>query len=505
MLGRLRNRRVAAQAQPGDTVTVFRGDLAAAVTASGRVESNQATRLSVNNPGIVEHVYVEIGEEVQAGDVLVRLKTDDLTLNVKRAEQAMALSEANLEALLAPPSEEDLAAAEAAVLSAQTQLDNLQAGPSAQDIAESEANLRAQEANLAAAQASYESTLDTVSASSIAAAEADLVNAQIAYDNAREINEDHPNGDTHEALEDAAKDLEIAQTALDELRGGPHEGTVESSSAKVSAARASVDEAKANHAKLLRGATASQTAAAQASLAQAKANLASLLDGPSADAIAVAEAEVEQARLALMDANEALEQARITAPLDGIVTDVHVAAGEYASGDVVTLVSTALYVVLNVDEVDIGALAVGQPASITLEAWPDTAIAGEIAAIAPNADISSDGIVSFEVHIDLAETDLPVLVGMTANARLITARRENVLLVPNAALTADRETGTYTVNLVANDTGADGAPRIDPVQVTIGFRDDTFTEITSGLAEGDTVMIGELKAPTQRRGPFGRP
>jgi hypothetical protein len=178
----------------------------------------------------------------------------------------------------------------------------------------------------------------------------------------------------------------------------------------------------------------------------------------------------------------------------------------------------------------------------------------------------------------MADTDLPILVGMTADARLITARREDVLLVPNAALTADRKAGTYTVNLVRDDqpqtsvrqrseiavrrrsltetdaasvrrgsltetdaaavrrrsptetdaasvrrrsptethavdvrrrslteTGAT-APRIEPVQVTIGFRDDTFTEITSGLAEGDTVLIGALKAPTQqRRGPFGRP
>jgi HlyD family secretion protein len=507
MFGRMRSRRAAAQAAPGDVVTVFRGDLSAAVTASGRVESNQATRLSVNNAGIVKRVYVEIGDAVEAGDVLVQLETDDLALKVKRAAQALALSKANLEALLTPSRDEDIASAEAAVLSAQTHLDNLKAGASAQDIAESEANLRAQEASLASALASYQGTLDTVKDSAIAAAQIDVINAQIAYDNAQEINEDHPNGDTHEALEDAARDLEIAQTALDDLSAGPYQGTVDSSAAQVTAARANVDEARANHTKLLQGATDSQIAAAQASLAQAKANLASLLEGASAEAIAVAEAEVEQARLALADAQDALEQATITAPLDGIVTDVYVAVGEYASGDVVELVATALYVVLNVDEVDIGTLDVGQPASITLETWPDTPIAGHIAAIAPQADVSSDGIVSFEVHVDMGETNLPVLVGMTANARLITARREDVLLVPNAALTADRKAGTYTVNLVHTDSSeADGSPRVEPVQVNIGFRDDTFTEITGGLTEGDTVLIGELKAPSQqRRGPFSRP
>jgi multidrug efflux pump subunit AcrA (membrane-fusion protein) len=94
-----------------------------------------------------------------------------------------------------------------------------------------------------------------------------------------------------------------------------------------------------------------------------------------------------------------------------------------------------------------------------------------------------------------------VLPGMTANAELVTADRENVLLVPNAALTADRQAGTYTVNLVTGE--ADGEPVIKEVPVTVGLRDQGFTQIISGLAEGDRVLIGELKMPAQRLGPFG--
>ena len=129
------------------------------------------------------------------------------------------------------------------------------------------------------------------------------------------------------------------------------------------------------------------------------------------------------------------------------------ADGEYATGAVVELVSSALSVVLTVDEVDIGALAVGQSAIITLEAWPDVEIGAEITSIAPSADVSGDGIVSFDVELSLEKTDLPVLAGMTADAQLITADHVNVLLVPNAAITADREAGTYTVSLTANGPG----------------------------------------------------
>ena len=501
VLGRLRDSRAAGQAQTGDVATVFRGDLSATVTANGQVEPGRVTRFSVNTPGLIESVYVRVGDEVQAGDVLVQLEIDDLALQVERAEQNLALSEVNLEALLSDPQATDVAAAEVAVLSGQAKLDDLLAGPSEQDIAESEANLRVQEANLASATAAYRSTLDSISASTIAAAAADLVDAQIAYDEARETSEDDPKGDTHEAFVEAAENLAIAQAALDELLAGPNQGTVSSAAAGVSAATANVDEATADHELLLSGASEPEIAAAEASLAQAKADLADLTAGASAEEIAVAEAEVEQARLALVDAQETLARATITAPFDGVVTAIDVADGEYATGAVVELVSSALSVVLTVDEVDIGALAVGQSAIITLEAWPDVEIGAEITSIAPSADVSGDGIVSFDVELSLEKSDLPVLAGMTADAQLIIADHKNILLVPNAAITADREAGTYTVNMVSGE--ANGSPVIEQVQVTIGLRDDDFTEITSGLTEGDSVATGALEAPTQSFGPFG--
>ena len=161
----------------------------------------------------------------------------------------------------------------------------------------------------------------------------------------------------------------------------------------------------------------------------------------------------------------------------------------------------SLEVILNVDEIDIGGLAVGQTARITLETWPDEELSGTITAIAPSAATDNSGIVSFDVHLSLDETDLPVLVGMTANADLITANRNDVLLVPNAAITADRQTDTYTVNLVNRDV--EDNMTTTPVTVTIGLRDNSYTEITSGLTAGDEVLIGQLNAPLQSFGPDG--
>ncbi len=497
-LGGPQDSRAAGQPKPAQVATAFVGDLSAKVSASGQVESAQIAQLSVNTPGIVARVPVRVGDAVQAGDVLVQLQTDDLALQVEQAEQNLALSQAQLEALQQSPSAEDVAAAKAAVHSAQAALDELRAGPRAQDIAASEAELRAQQANVASASAAYQGTLESISDAVIAAAQADLLAAQIAYDEAQETADNHPNGRTYDAFLEASEQLEIAQAALDELLAGPNQGTVSSAAASISAAAANADQAAANHALLLSGASTSQIAAAEANLAQAQANLANLTAGPTDEALTVAQTQVEQARLTLADAQETLAKATIKAPFAGRLTQVYIEQGEYTTGTVVELVSNELYVLLSVDEMDVGALTVGQPARVTLEPWPDIEIAAEISSIAPSANVGLDGIVSFDVRLDLGATDLPVLVGMTTDAELITAQRENVLLVPNAAITANRQAGTFSVNLITGEAG-----EVKRVPVTIGLQDTDWTEITSGLTEGDQVAVGELKTPTRRVGPFG--
>jgi multidrug efflux pump subunit AcrA (membrane-fusion protein) len=133
---------------------------------------------------------------------------------------------------------------------------------------------------------------------------------------------------------------------------------------------------------------------------------------------------------------------------------------------------------------------------ITLETWPDQELDGEVTAIAPKAQTQSE-IVTYQVHIRFPfDETLPIRAGMTANATLTTSERQDVLLIPNRAITVDRQTSKYTVKRV------DGG-EITEVEVTIGLRDSDLTEITSGLQEGDQVSIAEAKEEL-RFGPQGR-
>lgn len=510
-----------ASATTGETVTAFTGSLSANATASGQIEAQRAARLAMAASGEVSQIFVAVGDEVAEGAPLLQLETDALARAVENARQTLIIQEANLAALLAPPTTANLAALEAAVASAQAQLDNLLAGPGEYDIAASDANVRAAQANVRAASEQLQLAQSGASGAEVAAAQAELLGAlsqqestQDLYDKLVEcFDVDLPDGSnfnicpglgnpeeqTRYSLETANANAAAAQARLNALLDGPDSNAVAIAQASLAAANANLAAAQANHDLLLKGATAAQIASAEASVAQAQANLEALRNGPSVAQRAMAEIAVAQARISLQKAEQDLADATLTAPFAGVITAVLVNEGETASGILMEIVDgSSLEVALAVDEVDIGDISLDQPAAVTLESWPDTVINGRVSSIAPKANQSSSGVVSYQVTLRLEPSDLPVLVGMTANANLLTNSFDNVLLVPNAAINADRSKGTFSVNKVITD--ASGNQTYEMIPVTIGLRDRENTQILSGLQEGDELLIGNI-APRFDFGP----
>ncbi len=489
-----------AEAQSDDVVTAFIGDLAASATASGNVIAQRSANLSAETPGIVQELFVRAGDSVSADDPLVVLDADELELAVRTAEQNLAIAEANLASLVATPTTAEVASAEAQLESAQAQLDAILSGPTEPEIAAQEADLRAAEANVSSSFAQFNQTQNAISdadvaaaEAALAAAEANLKSVEIQYTR----NPDPDNIQANTALAQAREQVASAQARLDTLLAGPDSNSLGSAQANLSNANANRDAVQANLDQLTADPALADTASAEAAVAQAQSALDDLIEGPSEADIAAAEADVEQARINLENASDAAAQATIRAPYDGVITTVAFNPGELASGTIAKIVdSDSLEVVLEVDEVDVADLVVGQPAIVTLETWPNVEIESEVVRIAPapvSTGLGDSAIITYEVRLSLGETDLPVRVGMTANANLITAEKEDVLLVPNAAIIADRGAGTYSVNLVT----AEGVQSVD---VTIGLRDDDYTEITSGLQEGDQILIG-TNAPVATFGP----
>ncbi|HUT18247.1 MAG TPA: efflux RND transporter periplasmic adaptor subunit [Anaerolineae bacterium] len=522
-----------------DVATASIGDLSASASASGQLLPQSETQLALSRPGRVKHVYVDVGDVVDAGQTLLELESGDLERARQSAEQSLQIQEANLASLTRAPDPADVAAARAAVESAQAQLDDLLAGPTDRELAQAQASLETAQARLdelvagpsANELAQARTALDSAKAALQAAkarydalddqlvvAQSDIDNAVQAIGRARDAYDQlvwnsrdpmvseswGPHSPQAAAVRRAEvnRDVAVANKTLTEINA--NDSSVRAAEAQVAQAEAAlaqltdertaqiaayeaqVAQAQANLAALTDENDVA-IAAARAQLAQTQANLARLLEGPSEAQLATAQAQVEQARTALEEATDNLQAAALVAPFAGTVTALYSAEGEHASGPVVELVdTTSLRVVLNVDEVDIGAIRVGQSSAISLETWPERDLRAEVVSIAPKAQNGS-GTVTYEVRLSFDPEDLPVLTGMTANADLTTAQREGVLLVPNRAITADREAGRYYVNKIV-----DG--EIVKTEVTIGLRDDALTEITSGLSAGDQVFTGTIEA-----------
>ena len=437
-------------------------------------------------------VPVNVGDAVKQGDALVILDTAALERAVANAELNLTIQEANLQDLLNGSSGADLVSAQAAVASAEANLANVKDGANPNDI-------QAARANVASAQAAYDKLVAGPDSDTVAQAEASLKNAQASLSQAQSAY-DRIAGDPDVGMKPQALELQKATNNYQSAKSAYDQAVKGATDDQIQQARATLTQAKANLQKLLDSPTASELASAESQLAQAQAQLDNVTSGASREKTDVAQAQVEQARLNLQAAKDNLDKATLRAPFDGVVTAVHVAEAEQAAGLAVEMADASnLEVVLSVDEVDVGDLVVGQPALVTLETWPGQTIEGEIVSIAPKATANNSAIVSYEVRVALGETDLPVRIGMTADADLIIAAHDNVLLVPSQAVTADRDAGTYSVKLVTD--GPDGAISTTVTDVTIGLKDGDNTEIKSGLQAGDRVLIGEITAAEPRAQP----
>lgn len=471
-----------AQPTAEEIITVTPGDIATTISASGDLLAQRQAELSLGQQGTVTTVHVQVGDVVSAGDPLVEIDRTELERNVRNAEQSLIIQENSLAELYTGATPEEIAAAEASLASAQAALNSSYQGASEAELTAARASLTSAEAALADLldgpdQADITQVLATLEKQEVA-----LQQAQAAYDQVK----DRPDvGATTQArdLQQATIDYETAKAEYDQLMAGASAEEIAQAEANVASAQSSLDS-------LLNDPNRpSSIASAESQVASAESSLASLMSGSTAEQIASTEAQVEQARISLETAQANLEDALLTAPFDGLVTAVNIVEGEQPSGTVISLMDLeSLEVVLTVDEVDLGSVEIGQKAFVTLETYRDIEIPATVVSIDPisSADTGS-AIATFNVHLKLGETDKALRVGMTANAELVTAEASGVLLVPNDAITADREAGTYAVNVYNGST-------VEERQVEIGLRNGDMTEIVNGVSEGDQLVTGDYVA-----------
>jgi macrolide-specific efflux system membrane fusion protein len=199
-----------------------------------------------------------------------------------------------------------------------------------------------------------------------------------------------------------------------------------------------------------------------------------------ADKVALATAQQAMAAAVL-----AVADATIVAPADGLITAVNILPGANAPSDyAIQLAAGPMVATASFAEADITNIKVGQAASVTVTA-AKTAIDGTVSQIVPVAATSGGGssVVGYTVTVTLGSAPDTVLSGMSATVTVTTASVENVLRVPATALNGSASAG-YTVLVV----GSDGATKT--VSVEVGLVTTSYAQISSGLNQGQAVVVG---------------
>ena len=419
-----------------ETEPLGQGELSSAISAIGKVRSSQSANLRWQTSGGVESAPVKVGDRVLQDDELARLAQGSLPQSVINAQS-------------------DLYNAEQA-------LDDLETS--------------AEQARIKAMQ--------------------DIVTYEQAVRDARYTLDNFTVPATQAGME-AVEAVNYTKQKLDEAAAAfePYKFASSGDSTR-EAKKEALDEAQSEYNTAIKRLKYEyDLQVAQANLEKAQQDYEKWKDGPEPGEVQAAQARIEAIQATL-------NSAYITAPFDGTITEALPQVGDQVvSGDLAFRLDdlTTLLVDVQVSEVDVNQLAVGQEVVLTMDAIRGKQYHGlvdEISMIGSDAN----GGVNFNVTVRLSDPDEAVRPGMTSEVEILTDQRENALLIPNQAIQI--EDGAQVVYVLLP-----GQP-IQPVVVTLGISSEAYSELLSGeLKLGDLIVLnpqGGPKDPIQMMGgPMG--
>ena len=416
-----------------DLGLVERGALEVTINAAGTLASPQSAALSWEAAGVVASLPVEVGDSVHAGQVLSELDPSTLDAGVIQAAADLARAERDREELL----NSNLPLAQAQ-----------QAGADARDA------LRVAQYNHDVQQEGRRATAEAIelAKANLLLAEDRVEEAEDAYNGARG---DLARANTLTRLAAAKADYRSALATYNWYTGHPTDLQQAMLEADLAVSQATLEDAERTYERLLNGPDAVEVAAAEARIAKAKATLAAV---------------------------------RITAPFDATVVSISVRPGDVVEDGTVAVTLAnlqTLEVEVDVSEVDVNQIAVGQEARLTLDAAPDRTFSGVVSQVTLAGEVSQ-GVVTFPVTVEIADPDPALKPGMTAAVTIVTERVENVLLVPNRAVQAQSEQRTVVVMFEGQQIS---------VPVTLGLSNESMSEVLEGgLQEGDSLVLNATAA-----------
>jgi len=414
------------------TQVLEKSDLTAIVGATGSVRANQSATLTWQTNGRIEQISAKIGEKVSAEQELANLAESSLSQSIILAQSDLVTAKRDLENLL--DSDKARSQAELDLANAKQNYDKVrwyavyQGKPRETDqdvIDAAKARVTIDEDAVEKAQRDYNGFAETP--------DDDVLKAQ-----------------SLKKLAQAKQELQDAKLALEHYINPPNNKEVNISLGEIAVAKAQLDDAQREYDRLKEGTDPEDIAAAKA-------------------------------RVAAIEAT--INMAKITAPFAGTITDSTGKVGDLVNSNTEAFRVddlSKMFVDVDIPEVDINRIKVGQDVTLTFDAIPNTEYQGRVSEVA-RIGTSDSGAVNFKVTIEVLKYDQQVMPGMTAAVNIVVSDLKDVLAVPNRAVRL--QNGQRIVYILKN-----GVPT--KVEIEIGSSSDTLSEVVSGdLKPGDTIIL----------------
>lgn len=208
------------------------------------------------------------------------------------------------------------------------------------------------------------------------------------------------------------------------------------------------------------------------------------------ESIQSASESLRSAEISMQNLQDTMNNYTITAPISGTIIEKDAKVGDAVkTGDTLCIVYDLSYLEMNinVDELQISSISVGQQVQITADAVPDKTYVGTVTRVSMKGT-ANGGTTTYPVSIRIDDTD-GLRPGMNANAEIVVAEAKNALVVPNAAVVR----GSYVLVTKDSPSAANADTTMEApegfvyVPVKTGVSDDDYTQIVSGIQEGDTI------------------
>ncbi len=480
------------KAEP-QTVEVMRGTVVQEVSVTGKTVPLTDVELSFEKLGKVIKIYVDVGDQVKEGGLLVELDNSELLAQLRQAEANVSAEEARLAELKRGSRKEDVEIKEAELAKAKQDLANYYLNvPTVIQDAYNKANDAVR--NQVSALFTGDKELNPQLSFSVSTTQSEIDAENQRFAASVELNQWKAGLDKissassqlemDQGLTQAKNSLLLIRTFLDTLMNAVVNSTSLSATLQ-NTYIASVTAARANVNSSITSATGQeQTISSQKLVVKRVENeLALKLAGASAEEIAAQEAKVEQAQANVSLYRAQVAKTRLYSPIAGTVTKQDAKVGQIvaANSTVTTVLSqNRLKVEAYLPEADMAKVKNGDPAKITLDAYGDEVVfEGKVAAIDP-AETVIEGVSTYKTTIYFLSEDERIRPGMTANTDILTAKRDGALYVPQRSVAA--RDGAKYVKIYR-----DGAT--EERRVETGLRgSDGNVEIISGLEEGEKIL-----------------